>query len=72
MDRVSGSLIVFLKNHFGGVFERILEGGLSVCKVIFGTEVAHLSYPPMKDLLNKNYRKRIEEIDNEVLDICAL
>lgn len=26
----------------------------------------------MNDLLNENYRKRIEEIDNQVLDICAL
>ena len=39
MDKVSGRLTVFFENPFWiGVFERISEGKLSVCKVTFGAE----------------------------------
>ena len=39
MDKVSGRLTVFFEEPFWrGVFERISEGKLSVCKVTFGTE----------------------------------
>ena len=39
MDKVSGRLIVFFEEPFWiGVFERISEGKLSVCKVTFGVE----------------------------------
>ena len=39
MDKVSGKLTVFFEEPFGiGIFERISEGKLSVCKVIFGSE----------------------------------
>ena len=39
MDKVSGSLTVFFEEPFWiGVFERISEGMLSVCKVTFGAE----------------------------------
>ena len=37
MDKVSGRLTVFFEEPFWiGVFERISEGKLSVCKVTFG------------------------------------
>jgi hypothetical protein len=39
MDKVSGKLIVFFEEPFWvGVFERVSEGNLSVCKVTFGAE----------------------------------
>lgn len=39
MDKVSGRLIVFFEEPFWvGIFERISEGKLSVCKVMFGAE----------------------------------
>ena len=39
MDKVSGRLTVFFAEPFWvGVFERISEGKLSVCKVTFGAE----------------------------------
>ena len=39
MDKVSGRLTVFFEEPFWiGVFERISEGKLSVCKVTFGAE----------------------------------
>ncbi|MDE7436821.1 MAG: YjdF family protein [Lachnospiraceae bacterium] len=39
MDKVSGKLTVFFEEPFWvGVFERISEGRLSVCKVTFGAE----------------------------------
>ena len=39
MDKVSGKLTVFFEEPFWvGVFERVLEGKLSVCKVTFGAE----------------------------------
>ena len=39
MDKVSGRLTVFFEEPFWtGVFERISEDRLSVCKVTFGAE----------------------------------
>ena len=39
MDKVSGKLTVFFEEPFWvGIFERISEGKLSVCKVTFGVE----------------------------------
>ena len=39
MDKVSGKLTVFFEKPFWvGVFERVLDGKLSVCKVTFGAE----------------------------------
>lgn len=39
MDKVSGKLTVFFEEPFWiGVFERVTDGKLSVCKVVFGAE----------------------------------
>ena len=39
MDKVSGKLTVFFEEPFWvGVFDRVSEGNLSVCKVMFGAE----------------------------------
>ncbi len=39
MDKVSGKLTVFFEDPFWvGVFERVSDGKLSVCKVTFGAE----------------------------------
>ena len=39
MDKVSGRLTVFFQEPFWiGVFERITDGRLSVCKITFGAE----------------------------------
>lgn len=39
MDRISGTLTVYFEDPFWiGVFERISDGTLSVCKVTFGAE----------------------------------
>ena len=53
MDKVSGRLTVFFEEPFwGGVFERISEGKLSVCKVTFGTEPKDYE---VYDFILKNY-----------------
>ena len=39
MDRINGKLTVFFEEPFWvGVFERMIDGQLSVCKVTFGPE----------------------------------
>ena len=39
MDKVSGKLTVFFEEPFWvGVFERVSDGNLSVCQVMFGAE----------------------------------
>ena len=39
MDRASGKLTVFFEEPFWvGVFERVTDGQMSVCKVTFGAE----------------------------------
>lgn len=53
MDKVSGRLMVFFEEPFWvGVFERILEGKLSVCKVTFGAEPKDYE---IYDFVLKNY-----------------
>ena len=53
MDKVSGRLTVFFEESFWvGVFERISEGKLSVCKVTFGAEPKDYE---IYDFVLKNY-----------------
>ena len=53
MDKVSGKLTVFFEEPFWvGVFERVLDGKLSVCKVTFGAEPKDYE---IYDFVLKNY-----------------
>ena len=53
MDKASGRLTVFFENPFWvGVFERIADGKLSVCKVTFGAEPKDYE---VKNFILKNY-----------------
>ena len=53
MDKVSGKLTVFFEETFWiGVFERLSEGKLSVCKVTFGAEPKDYE---IYDFVLKNY-----------------
>ena len=53
MDKVSGRLTVFFEAPFWvGVFERISDGKLSVCKVTFGAELKDYE---VYDFVLKNY-----------------
>ena len=53
MDKVSGKLTVFFEDPFWiGVFERLSEGKLSVCKVTFGAEPKDYE---IYDFVLKNY-----------------
>ena len=53
MDKVLGRLTVFFEDPFWvGVFERISEGQLSVCKVTFGAEPKDYE---VYDFVLKNY-----------------
>lgn len=53
MDKVSGRLTVFFEEPFWiGVFERISERKLSVCKVTFGAEPKDCE---IYDFVLKNY-----------------
>ena len=53
MDKVSGRLTVFFEEPFWiGIFERISEGKLSVCKVTFGAEPKDYE---IYDFVLKNY-----------------
>ena len=53
MDKALGRLTVFFEKPFWiGVFERISEGKLSVCKVTFGTEPKDYE---VYDFILKNY-----------------
>ena len=57
MDKVSGRLTVFFEEPFWiGVFERISEGKLSVCKVTFGAEPK--DYEIYDFILRNYYRLR--------------
>ena len=57
MDKVSGRLTVFFEEPFWiGVFERISEGKLSVCKVTFGAEPK--DYEIYEFVLKNYYRLR--------------
>jgi len=53
MDKVSGKLTVFFDEPFWvGVFERVSDGKLSVCKVTFGAEPKDYE---IYDFILKNY-----------------
>ena len=53
MDKVSGKLTVFFEESFWvGVFERVSDGTLSVCKVTFGAEPKDYE---IYDFVLKNY-----------------
>ncbi|MCI7813226.1 MAG: YjdF family protein [Lachnospiraceae bacterium] len=53
MDKVSGRLTVFFEDPFWvGIFEKISEGKLSVCKVTFGAEPKDYE---IYDFILKNY-----------------
>ena len=52
MDKVSGKLRVFLRTVLGGVFERVSDEKLSVCKVTFGAESKDYE---IYDFVLKNY-----------------
>ncbi len=53
MDKVSGKLTVFFEEPFWvGVFERVSDGRLSVCKVTFGAEPKDYE---VYDFVLKNY-----------------
>ena len=53
MDKVSGRLTIFFEEPFWiGIFERISEGKLSVCKVTFGAEPKDYE---IYDFVLKNY-----------------
>ena len=55
MDRVSGKLTVFFEEPFWvGVFERVSDGKLSVCKVTFGAEPKDYE---IYDFVLKNYHR---------------
>lgn len=57
MDKVSGKLTVFFEEPFWkGVFQRIKEGKLSVCKVTFGAEPK--SYEIYEFILKNYYQLR--------------
>ncbi len=53
MDRISGKLTVFFEDPFWvGVFERISDGKLSVCKVTLGAEPKDYD---ILDFINRHY-----------------
>jgi len=53
MDKVSGKLTVFFEEPFWvGMFERVSDGKLSVCKVTFGAEPKDYE---IYDFILKNY-----------------
>ena len=57
MDKVSGKLTVFFEEPFWvGVFERVSDGKLSVCKVTFGAEPK--DYEVHDFILENYYRLR--------------
>ena len=80
MDKVSGSLTVFFEEPFWiGVFERIYEGKLSVCKVTFGAEPKdyeisdfvlknyyHLRFSPAVATAVKDVRRNFQRVQREV------
>ena len=53
MEKITGQLTVFFDDHFWvGVFERIEENKLSVCRVVFGAEPKDYE---VYDFILKNY-----------------
>ena len=61
MDKVLGKLTVFFEEPFWvGVFERVSEGKLSVCKVTFGAEPK--DYEVYEFVLKNYYRLRFSPV----------
>ena len=61
MDKVSGKLTVFFEGPFWvGVFERVSDGKLSVCKVTFGAEPK--DYEVCDFVLKNYYRLRFSPV----------
>ena len=55
MDRASGKLTVFFEEPFWvGVFERVSDGEMSVCKVTFGAEPK--DYEVLEFILSQYYK----------------
>lgn len=55
MDKISGKLTVYFEEPFWvGVFERIFDGKLSVCKITFGAEPKDYE---ISDFILKHYYK---------------
>ena len=55
MDRASGKLTVFFEEPFWvGVFERVSDGQMSVCKVTFGAEPK--DYEVLEFILSQYYK----------------
>lgn len=53
MDKISGKLTVYFEDPFWvGVFERILDGKLTVCKITFGAEPKEYE---VSDFILKHY-----------------
>ena len=55
MDRASGKLTVFFEDPFWvGVFERVSDGQMSVCKITFGAEPK--DYEVLEFILSQYYK----------------
>ena len=55
MDRASGKLTVFVEEPFWvGVFERVSDGQMSVCKITFGAEPK--DYEVLEFILSQYYK----------------
>ena len=69
MDKVSGKLTVFFEEPFWvGVFERVLDGKLFVCKVTFGAEPK--DYEIYDFVLKNYYRLRFSPaVDTDVKEV---
>jgi len=69
MNRISGKLTVFFEEPFWiGVFERISEGKVSVCKVTFGAEPK--DYGIYEFILRNYYRLRFSpSVESDVKEV---
>ncbi|KAI4442839.1 DUF2992 family protein [Schaedlerella arabinosiphila] len=70
MDKVSGKLTVFFEEPFWvGVFERVSDGKLSVCKVTFGAEPKE--HEVYEFVLKSYYRLRFSPaVATDVKEAC--
>lgn len=70
MDKVTSKLTVFFQEPFWiGVFERMSEGRLSVCKVTFGAEPK--DYEVHDFVLKNYYRLRFSpDVVTDVKEVC--
>ena len=66
MDRASGKLTVFFEEPFWvGVFERVSDGQMSVCKITFGAEPK--DYEVLEFILSQYYKLKFSPaVDVEV------